>query len=447
MHAAPLGDPRRNRRAAKILSRWVEHPESSIPSAEADRSQTNLTYRFLSTEAVSAQALLEGHAAATRERIAGCEEVYVVQDTTSLDYTALESTRGLGPLENAYRQGLFLHSALVVNPEGTPQGLLAQQYWARRAEETGKRSTRRQKPVGEKESAKWLTGLEACASIPAAVRVLLIGDAESDVYALFAHARPVHVDLLVRAAQDRRLQGEETRLWETVERAPLRGCLEIELGRTRERAPRTARLEVRFCSVVLEVPLHAPQRKHKAPVPLWAVQVREVEAPEGEEAVEWLLLSTREVSTYAQALRRVEAYTQRWKVERFHYVLKSGCKVEALQLESRQRLERALVLYSIVAWRLLCLTYLARETPQAPCTRVLREIEWKVLYRRTQPKKPLPPEPPTLQEAVLWLGRLGGYMGSNQKAPGVKTLWRGVRRLQDLTDGALLLPSELLMNA
>ena len=436
---ARLGDPRRNRRAAKILRDWAEHPESSIPSASADRSQTNLTYRFLNSRAISAERLLEGHVEATRRRLAAYEEVYVVQDTTSLDYTALERTSGLGPLESRYRRGLFLHSTLALSPEGTPQGLLAQQYWARSAEEQGKRATRRRKEVREKESAKWWSGLSACEALPASMRVLLIGDAESDIHALFAQERPAHVDLLARAGQNRRLHGEEPLLWEALESAPVSGTLEIELGRSRERAARPASLEVRFRAVVLEVPRHAKQRAEKAPVPVWAVRVREVEVPTGEEAVEWLLLSTREVSTHAQALRLVEAYTQRWKVERFHYVLKSGCQVEALQLESREGLERALVLYSIVAWRLLCLTYLAREEPEAPCTRLLSEVEWKVLYLRTQRDRVLPAGPPSLREAVLRLGRLGGYMGSNSKPPGVKTLWRGLRRLEDLVEGALLL--------
>jgi hypothetical protein len=443
MKYAELGDARRPLRAARILQSWAEHPESSIPAAGADRSQTNLTYRFLATEQIVAGALLESHRRATLERMAEHEEVWVAQDTTSLDFTSLGATAGLGPLESRYTRGLFLHSALALTPQGTPLGLLGQQYWARQEAEQGKRAQRRQKEIAQKESAKWLGGLRACEEIPEGVRVLLIGDAESDVYEVLAHPRAPQVDLLVRAAQDRRLEGQETLLWQTLAEAPRAGTLQVELGRSREREPRVAHLEVRFEAVTLAVPRHRKQRADKAPVALWALHVHEGQAPAGEEAIEWLLLSTRPVRTLPEAVRLVEAYGQRWKVERFHYVLKSGCRVEHLQLESRSRLERALVLYSIVAWRLLHLTYRAREMPEAPCSEVLEAAEWKILYRRTHPRAKLPEQPPTLREAVLWLGRLGGYMGSNQKSPGVKTLWRGMRRLHDLIDGARLLAPDL----
>ena len=441
MKAAQLGDPRRRERAARILESWAEQPESSIPEASADRSQTNLTYRFLNQETTSPEVLLASHAAATRARLEGRSEVWVAQDTTALDYTAQKATLGLGPLGKGHTRGLFVHSALAMSVEGTPLGLLHQQTWARSEEERGKAGARRSKATAEKESAKWLAPIAACAEIAPEVKVLLIGDREADVYDLFAHPRAAHVDLLVRAAQNRRIEGEEALLWDAVAAEPVAGYLEVEVSRAGERPPRVARLEVRFRVVEVSVPRHAKQRAKKSPVALWAVHVREVAAPQGETALEWKLLSTRPVGTWEAAAHLVRAYAARWRVERFHYTLKSGCQVEALQLETQDRLERALVLYSIVAWRLLYVAYLARETPQAPCTDALSESEWKMLHLRAYPSRPLPTTPPTLQEAVLWIGRLGGFMGSNAKSPGVKTLWRGLRRLSDLLEGArLLLP-------
>ncbi|MBD0321324.1 MAG: IS4 family transposase [Gemmatimonadetes bacterium] len=439
MREARLGDPRRRARAARILESWAQRPESSIPEASESRSQSNLTYRFLDQATTCPGELLESHVGATRARLAGTGEVWVAQDTTALDYTAQKATRGLGPLGKGHSRGLFVHSALAMSVEGTPLGLLHQQTWARSPEESGKAGARRSKATAEKESAKWLGPITACGEIGPEVRVLLIGDREADVYDLFAYPRAAHVDLLVRAAQNRRIEGEEALLWDAVAAGPAAGHLEVEVGRAGERAPRVARLEVRFRMVEVSVPRHAKQRTKKQPVPLWAVHVREVTAPEGESALEWKLLSTRPVHTWEEAARLVRAYAARWRVERFHYTLKSGCQVEALQLETQERLERALVLYSIVAWRLLYLTYLAREIPQAPCTEALSESEWKMLHLRAYPSRALPATAPTLQEAVLWIGRLGGFMGSNAKSPGVKTLWRGLRRLSDLLEGARLL--------
>jgi hypothetical protein len=443
MKRASLGDVRRNARAASILEDWAEHPESSIPSASADRSQSNLTYRFLSQETTCPEALLRSHAEATLERLRGEEEVWVPQDTTSADYTSQKATRGVGPLGSGSSRGIFLHSALVLSVGGTPLGLLCQESWARDEEKTGKAEERRKKDISEKESAKWLAPLAACGEIPPEVRVLLIGDREADIYDLFAAPRKAHVDLLVRAAQNRRVEGEEALLWDAVSKAPLAGIMEVQVGRAKERPPRVARLEVRFRKVEVSVPRHAKQRAKKKPIALWAVQVREGGTPKGEKPLHWKLLTTREVATWEQAMRLVQAYAARWRVERFHFALKSGCRVEHLQLETAERLERALALYSIVAWRLLYLTYQAREEPEAPCSQILGETEWKVLYRRTHPGKALPEKTPTLREAVLWIGRLGGFMGSNSKSPGVKTLWRGMRRLQDLLDGARLINPDL----
>jgi hypothetical protein len=443
LKGARLGDVRRNRRAARILEAWAEHPESSIPNASADRSQSNLTYRFLSQETTSREALLGSHAEATLGRIRGHKEVWAATDTTEADFTAQAATRGLGSLGRGTTRGLFVHSTLVLSVGGTPLGLLTQETWARAPEEKGKAEERRKKEIAEKESSKWLAPLVACGKIAPEVRVLLIGDREADIYDLFAHPRAKHVDLLVRAAQNRRVEGETALLWDGVSAAPLAGIVEVEVGRAGERAPRVARLEVRFRAVEVSVPRHAIARATKKPVALWAIHVREVGAPEGEKPLEWKLLTTREVATWEQALRMVRAYAARWRVERFHFTLKSGCQVEHLQLETAERLDRALVLYSIVAWRLLCLTYRAREEPEAPCTEMLSGAEWKVLYRKTQRGKALPEQPPSLREAVLWIGRLGGYMGSNSKSPGVKTIWRGMRRLQDLLDGARLIDPDL----
>lgn len=444
LKAARLGDVRRNRRAARILEAWAEHPESSIPNASGDRSQSNLAYRFLSQETTNREALLRSHVEATLARIREHEEVWALQDTTEADFTAQPATRGLGSLGRGTTRGLFVHSTLVLSAEGgTPLGLLTQETWARAPEEKGKAEERRKKDISEKESSKWLAPLVACGEIAPEVRVLLIGDREADIYDLFAHPRAEHVDLLVRAAQNRRVEGETALLWDAVRAAPLAGIVEVEVGRAGERPPRVARLEVRFRAVEVSVPRHAKERAKKKPAALWAIHVREVGAPEGEKPLEWKLLTTREVATWEQALRMVRAYAARWRVERFHYTLKSGCQVEHLQLETAERLDRALVLYSIVAWRLLCLTYRAREAPEAPCTEMLSAAEWKVLYRKTQRGKALPEQPPSLREAVLWIGRLGGYMGSNSKSPGVKTIWRGMRRLQDLLEGARLIDPDL----
>ena len=165
------------------------------------------------------------------------------------------------------------------------------------------------------------------------------------------------------------------------------------------------------------------------------VDVQEIHPPKGEKPIHWLLLTLLPVETLEQAQQIVTWYTYRWLVERFHYVLKSGCKIEDSQLSQEVRLERLLAVYSLVAWRILRLTYQARITPDDPCTVALTELEWKALYAFTQRTQRPPKQPPTLRQAVRWIAQLGGFLGrKGDGEPGVKVLWRGWTRLQDIVE-------------
>lgn len=140
-----------------------------------------------------------------------------------------------------------------------------------------------------------------------------------------------------------------------------------------------------------------------------------------------------DVTTY------VRWYSYRWLIERYHYVLKSGCGLEKLQLETAKRLEMALATYSIVAWRLLYITYEARLATDASCELMLETPEWQALYATIHHKIYPYSYPPTLGEAVGWIAKLGGFLGrKHDGVPGVKTLWRGLGRLNDITMGWLL---------
>ena len=121
-------------------------------------------------------------------------------------------------------------------------------------------------------------------------------------------------------------------------------------------------------------------------------------------------------------------------------VLKSGCRIERLQLEAGQRLERAIAVYSMIAWRLLWLTYEARRTPETSCERVLERHEWESLYCTIHKTNSPPTRPPSLKQAVRWIGQLGGFMGrKGDGEPGVMVVWRGLRRLEDVASTWLLL--------
>jgi hypothetical protein len=167
---------------------------------------------------------------------------------------------------------------------------------------------------------------------------------------------------------------------------------------------------------------------------LHAILAEEVDAPKGIEPIRWLLLTTLKVNTLEEAFEKVQWYKQRWKIERFHFVLKSGCKVEELLLETYERLLNCIALYSVIAWRILWITYQSRETPEASCELCLEEHEWQALYCSANNTNKPPIKPLTLSDAVLLIAKLGGFLARKSDGyPGVIVIWRGMQRLGDLS--------------
>jgi hypothetical protein len=441
-----LGDRRRTDRLLEVVTRLGRRPDASFPLASAnDWATLKATYRLLENPAITHEALLSGHVASTWERVAdwgaaGEAVVLAIQDTTELDFSGHRATSGLGQIGNAYGQGLLAHSTLACTASGVPLGLLAQAVWARPAPSGLSKVQRKRRPVAEKESAKWLAGLQAVvagraqAGDPARLPPLVVvSDAESDVYAYFAAPRPAGVDLLVRAAQDR-LTGAEKR-----SRVRLRALLAAQPASPPETVvvPRHPGQPARTAHVVLRwtaLTLPAPKGQHGEPVTLWAVGVQEGDPPTGVAPLDWLLRSSVPVRTLADAQERVRWYRGRWTIEVWHHVLKSGCAFEQRQLASAATLTRALALYDVIAWRILYGTLLARVAPDVPCTVLLEVQEWQALYCAVHRTTTPPSSPPSLGQAHRWLAELGGFVGrTGDGEPGVLVLWRGLSRLVDMT--------------
>jgi hypothetical protein len=312
-------------------------------------------------------------------------------------------------------------------------GLLAQETWTR--EEP--RPDHKERPIEEKESYKWLQSLQAvCATKQACpqTQFVSVGDREADVYDLFVQERPAGVDLLVRAAQDRRVaDAEQTRLRAAVAAGAVGAQVCVEVPRQGARVARTATLDLRWCALTLRPP-KARAKSDLPEVQVWAVWATETVPPPQGEPLDWLLLTTVPVQTAAQAVERLEWYACRWGIEVFHRVLKSGCAIERRQLEDVDHLQRCLTLFSVIAWRLLYATLLARVAPTLACTALLDQSEWQALYCQIHQTTTLPSTPPTLVQAVRWIAQLGGYLGRpSDGPPGVTVLWRGFQRLVDLS--------------
>lgn len=442
LRTVKLGDARLEKRLVGMVEALAAQPTASVPQAMGEWAATKAAYNFWDSELVEAQAIRAAHRQRTIERIREHRTVLVAQDTTDLRFVR----RGSGD----ERLGLKVHSALCVSLEGVPLGIVHQQEWVRKPEDTGKAKRRRQLETKNKESQRWLDTLDdTLGAIPASIGAITVADREADIYDLFAQTRRPGGELLIRAVQDRRVSAvgveageadETTQLWQALERLEPAGTLSVEVDRRGNTPSRTALLSVCHSQLEIQPPHHHRGRAKLRSIPLSAVLAREEGPPVDIKPIRWLILTTLSVTTLAQALQCVHWYSYRWLIERYHFTLKSGCTIEDLQLETQERLERALATYSLVAWRLLWLTYEARRNPDAPCDEVLAPHEWQSLYCAIHHVPTPPPEPPTLHQAVRWIAQLGGFLGRKHDGePGVKTVWRGLTRLNDISTTYLLL--------
>jgi hypothetical protein len=432
-----LGDARLDARLVGLLEAFSRRPEASCTEV-LGRAGARAAYRFWNNQRIEPEQILTAHVGRTAQRSAEYPVVLVAQDTSEINLTSHPATRGTGYLGSPQCRGLLLHSLLAISPTGVPLGLLRQFTWTRPLAQLGKRHRRRKNALNEKESQRWLDGLAAAAeTLPQHPHVVLMGDRESDLFDLFAAPRPAHVDLLVRVCREkRRVEHPAKYLDAALESQPIRGHVQIKIPQRAKRRARTAKMAVRWLALDVHAPCRGPKRPSQR---LTFILIEEVDPPQGEKSVRWLLATTLRVETLEDALQCVQWYAYRWVIERFHFVLKSGCKIEERQLEDVAHMERAISTFSIVAWRLLWLTLQARETPDAPCTVVLADFEWQALHAAVKRDRPLPSQPPLLRDAVRMIATLGGFLGRKSDGePGPQTLWRGLRRLHDITQGWLL---------
>lgn len=438
-----LGDQRLDRRGRLLLERFFANPQASINAACQGWAETHAAYQFFDNDKVQPQRILQPHQQATRRRIGQHPVVLLVQDTTELDYTAHPPT-GAGPLDAEDRLGFLDHSHIAFTPAGLCLGVLEVDLWARSREGFGQSKRRQYHPLHAKETYRWLQGYRlACRTaqeLPQ-TRIISVADCEGDLYEVFVEAAApggAKAEYVIRVGKERSLTERDPqagpyayrKLRTEMDNAPLLAQRQLELPRTPKRAARTASLEIRAQTALLKAPYRKDRRLPNVQVRV--VLVQEIGAPAEVEPIEWLLVTSLPIDTAAAVLQVVDYYTGRWPIEVYFRVYKGGCTVEQLQLETAERLRPCLMLYKIVAWRVLYLTRLGRDVPQLPCEVVFAPQEWKPVWRVTT-KKGLPERPPSLGAMIRLVGQLGGHNGrKGDGAPGAEALWRGIRRMADL---------------
>lgn len=435
-----MGDKRLNRRSTQLIEALAANPEASINASCEGWGDTVAAYRFFNNSKVDPQRILQPHLEATKRRMQEQPVVLIVQDTTELDYSD-HPPEDAGCLNKKERLGLYDHTHLAVTPQRLCLGVVGQEQFDRTPESLGQAQQRKSLPIEEKESLRWLSGYRLASQLAGEcpdTQIVSVSDSEADIYDIFLEAEqhPTPADFIIRGKEDRSTPERDLeagpavyrKVRDEVSASEIRATRIVDLPQTPKRQARQAELEIRALRVTVKPP-HARGRLPQ--VTYNVVLVEEVGGPGDGTDVSWLLITTLPIDTTEEILLVIDYYVARWTIEVYFRTLKTGCRVEEIQLETVARLKNCLAFYKIIAWRVMHVTFLGRECPTLPCTAVFAESEWKSVWRVTT-KKELPEKPPLLSEFIPLVARLGGYNNrAGERPPGPQVIWVGIRRMID----------------
>ncbi|WP_153559480.1 IS4 family transposase [Roseimaritima sediminicola] len=456
-----LADARRDARVKSLVGQFARMAESQ-PDACMNDADLAALYRVANNPDIAPGAILEAHHQAAIRRTASHDVVVLAQDTTLVDLTKPNrQVKGAGPLESDDKLGFFLHPLYAISQEGIPLGVVDDVVWAREGIRTDlsraeKERLRKQMCFEEKESSRWLEMLQSGEQIARAnpqTHYINLADSESDIHELFIETNDQanNHDFIFRCCQNRALvaaNGQPANVDEALAGCEILAESEAFIServskiagetrpRRKSRSARVARISIRSVCVNVRGPSRAGGRLPD--VQLNVVEAIELDPPEGEEPIRWVLFTSLPIETAAQAERVIRLYSLRWNVELFFKTLKSGLGIEKLKYQTLDRYLTAVAMLLVVAWRVEQIKVAARVDGDASCEDYFEPSEWKPTYMVANKSRKLPEIPPTMAEFVLILAKLGGYVNKKgQGPPGSKIIWRGLRRLEAYRDAYL----------
>jgi hypothetical protein len=434
-------DQRLKTRLGKVLDKLGHTIGATLPTVCQDWAATKAAYRFFSNPRVNESIILAGHFAATKARIAAAKgPILVLHDTTEFSFkrdkpesigktTVLASRPHRNPTTLC---GLLMHSSLAITPQGNPLGLTAIKFWTRKkfkgTNALKKKINPTRIPIEQKESVRWLENLKQSTQLTNPDRCIHIGDRESDIYELFCLAQEEGTHFLIRTCVDRLAGAGSTTIAKKMQREPIRGTHVIEVLNQKRRLVE-AKVHLSFCQMTV----HPPIGKHKKypPLSLTVIHARERGKPDGRKPIHWKLLTDLQVEDLAAAIEKLQWYAQRWKIETFHKVLKSGCRAEEAKLRTAERLTNLIAVFCIVAWRVFWLTMVNRTNPKSTAETVFTKVEIEILDHLAG--EPQPARKRCINYYLTRVAQLGGYLARNSDAPpGNMVHWRGLSRLTDI---------------
>lgn len=439
-----LGHKRRNACLIRLADRLVRHPGGTLPDKLAAPKDYKAFVRLVNRPEAEHARILQPHYDQTRQRIVATHgTVLTIHDTTELDYSGLHSIPDLGPIGNGHGRGFLCHNSLAIDPQRREVLGLVHQILHRREPTPPHEGVKAKRERPGRESRLWSNAVEAIGPAdPAGPRVVDVADRGADLFEFLATEDTLHRSYLVRACSDRKVALGHTdtsvtrKLYRYARSLPEQGRRQLAVQGRNGAADRTATVAVAFAPIQV-LPPHVKRGLYDPrPLPVWLVHVREIEAPEGVEPLEWFLLTNVPVTTVAEAWERVDWYACRWMIEEYHKGQKTGCAIEDVQFTTSHALQATIAVLSVVAVTLLNLRAASRQTDAAtrPATEVVAPEYVDVLsaWRYKGEMRDL-----TVHEFFYALARLGGHQNRKcDKRPGWLVLWRGWMKLQHMVDGA-----------
>ena len=404
---APLGDKRLSRRLVNVAHAKAQTPSQAFSGvAKGDWAATKAYYRMIDQpedSAVNLATILQPHRERTARRMRGQKTVLCVQDGSELNYTNLEKCSGLGDLKTnqtgAKMKGLNLHSTFAIAPNGLPLGVLKAQCIAPETRSPDDQRKPSKIPIEEKKTFVWIEHhrdlVDLAATMPQ-TQLVNVCDREADFFELFdEQRRSPRVELLIRAQHDRTISEDPFKLFAAIRQTSVQSRVSVSVPKQSARPKkskqkaklarpgRQAELALRHLTIQLPAPSYY---RDKEPVEIQLIHAVEENPPQGTKAVEWFLLTTIKIDSAKDIEKCLRWYTLRWRIEDWHRVLKSGCKIDDLAHETAERLRRAIGINLVIAWRIMLMTLLGRETPELPAEILFSDIEVRTLHAYAKKK-------------------------------------------------------------
>lgn len=441
-----FGDARREKAGAALFEWVVETGSIVLRHVGGDRSGEMLAQRFLGSRHVTHEEILSTAGRRTASACAG-RRIVAAQDTTEINFSGRDRARkGLGPAGDGKTPGFFCHATVAIDAdEETLLGVVHARIWTRPAKPATKR---RHRPIEDKESMRWIEATAVAGDLLSnAAQLVVLGDREFDIYAQFVRVPP-GVELIVRAAQNRKLADEDKRLFSAASDWREFGTMTVRVPPHRPgEVERTAAVSVKAGRVCIARPQHGANPADPRSVTLTLVEVHEINPPKGHKPIVWRLLTTMPVcgqpDEFAAANEIIQLYRLRWRIEQTFRAMKSdGMRLEETQVQQASRLFKLAAIALIAAARTIQLVD-ARDGSSRPASDVAdddlitaAEAIGPTLEGKTARQKN--PHPIRSLAWLSWIAaRLGGW-NCYYKPPGPKTMRTGWTKLADRAEGYLL---------